>query len=83
MTATMVEEVSFRQWCEEAFGRWEEWARCCRDAEARAFLRRQREGMVLVNVIGHGYRDGEGGKLWEVLKEVVEGKGEMNNADGV
>ncbi|KAI4256852.1 MAG: hypothetical protein L6R42_005993 [Xanthoria sp. 1 TBL-2021] len=72
MTATMVEEVSFRQWCEEAFGRWEEWARCCRDGEARAFLKRQGEGVVLVNVIGHGYRDGEGGRLWEVLREVVE-----------
>lgn len=83
MTATMVEEVSFRQWCEEAFGRWEEWARCCRDPEARAFLRRQREEVVLVNVIGHGYRDGEGGRLWEVLREVMEGKGEMNSVDGV
>ncbi|KAL8997744.1 MAG: hypothetical protein Q9169_003073 [Polycauliona sp. 2 TL-2023] len=75
MTATMVEEVSFRQWCEEAFGRWEEWARCCRHGDARAFLRRQREGVVLVNVIGHGYRDREGERLWEILKEVVEVKG--------
>ncbi|KAI4093828.1 MAG: hypothetical protein LQ339_007610 [Xanthoria mediterranea] len=71
MTATMVEEVSFRQWCEEAFGRWEEWARCCRDGAARAFLRRQREGVVLVNVIGHRYRDGEGDRLWKVLREAV------------
>ena len=27
-TATMVEEVSFRSWTEEAFGIWAEWARC-------------------------------------------------------
>ena len=27
-TATMVEEVSFRAWAEEAFGVWAEWARC-------------------------------------------------------
>ena len=71
-TATMVEEVSFRAWCEEAFGRWEEWARCCREAGARAFLRRCREEVVLVNVIGHAYRKGEGGRLWEILREVVE-----------
>ncbi|KAL8729794.1 MAG: hypothetical protein Q9166_004517 [cf. Caloplaca sp. 2 TL-2023] len=82
MTATMVEEVSFQQWCEEAFGRWEEWARCCRGPEARAFLRRQREGVVLVNVIGHGYREGEGGRLWEVLREVVGKLLKQNGTDG-
>ncbi|KAL8681355.1 MAG: hypothetical protein Q9186_002498 [Xanthomendoza sp. 1 TL-2023] len=84
MTATMVEEVSFRQWCEEAFGRWEEWARCCREGEARGFLRRMREGVVLVNVIGHEYRTGEGERLWELLREVVGnvGFGQANGVDG-
>jgi methylenetetrahydrofolate reductase (NADPH) len=68
-TATMVEEVSFRQWVEEAFGRWGEWGRCVRGRESREFLRGVREGWWLVNVIGHGYRDGEGGELWDVLLE--------------
>jgi methylenetetrahydrofolate reductase (NADPH) len=76
-TATMVEEVSFRAWVEEAFGIWGEWGRCVGEAsrlgkvereDARAsieFLREVRRGVWLVNVIGHGYR--EGGRLWAVL----------------
>ena len=79
----MVEEVSFRAWCEEAFNRWEEWARCCRGPEARGFLRGEARRVVLVNVIGHGYRDGEGDGLWRILREAaemgeggVDGKGE-------
>ena len=74
-TATMVEEVSFRAWVEEAFGIWGEWARCVGEAarrgrvekarQSRDFLRRTERDVWLVNVIGHGYR--EGGRLWEVL----------------
>ena len=79
-TATMVEEVSFRAWVEEAFGIWGEWGRCLGEAsrlgrvgreEARAsmeFLRRARRDVWLVNVIGHDFR--EGGKLWDLLVEV-------------
>lgn len=33
-TATMVEEVSFRAWTDEAFGIWAEWARCVGGAAA-------------------------------------------------
>ena len=76
-TATMVEEVSFRAWMEEAFGIWEEWARCVGEAarrgrvekarQSRDFLRKTEKDVWLVNVIGHGYR--EGGRLWEVLME--------------
>lgn len=76
-TATMVEEISFRAWVEEAFGIWGEWARCVGEAarrgrvekarESRDFLRRTGKEVWLVNVIGHGYR--EGGRLWEVLME--------------
>ena len=74
-TATMVEEVSFRAWVEEAFEIWGEWARCVGEAakrgrmekatESRDFLRRTGKDVWLVNIIGHGYR--EGGRLWEVL----------------
>ena len=76
-TATMVEEVSFRAWVEEAFGIWEEWARCVGEAvkrgraqkarESREFLRKLEQDVWLVNVIGHSYQ--EGGRLWEVLME--------------
>lgn len=82
-TATMVEEVSFRAWCEEAFGRWEEWARCCRSGEAREFLRRCKDGLVLVNVIGHVYRESEGEGLWEILEKAAKGeKNEVNGENG-
>lgn len=76
-TATMVEEVSFRAWVEEAFSIWGEWGRCVGEAgrgggggvqrarDSRAFLRRMEREVWLVNVIGHGYR--ERGRLWEVL----------------
>ncbi|KAL8711431.1 MAG: hypothetical protein Q9220_004089 [cf. Caloplaca sp. 1 TL-2023] len=80
-TATMVEEVNFRAWCEEAFGRWEEWARCCRKVEARAFLRRRKGDMVLINVIGHAYRGGEGEGLWRTLREAA-GRGDKANGRG-
>ncbi|KAK4694832.1 methylenetetrahydrofolate reductase (NADH), partial [Lecanoromycetidae sp. Uapishka_2] len=78
-TATMVEEVSFRAWVEEAFSIWGEWGRCVGEAsrlgkvgrdEARKsmeFLRGVKRGVWLVNVIGHNYR--ERGRLWEVLTE--------------
>ena len=76
-TATMVEEVSFRAWVDEAFGIWGEWARCVGEAarrgraekarESREFLRKTEKDVWLVNVIGHGYR--EGGRLWEMLME--------------
>lgn len=74
-TATMVEEVSFRAWVEEAFGIWAEWARCVGEAarrgkverarQSRDFLRKTERDVWLVNVIGHGYR--EWGRLWELL----------------
>lgn len=74
-TATMVEEVSFRQWGEEAFGIWAEWARGVGQAagaredgrRCRAFLGEVRASTTLVNVIGHGYREAD--RLWEVLLE--------------
>ena len=76
-TATMVEEVSFRVWVEQAFRIWGEWARCVGEAarrgrvekarQSRDFLRKTEKDVWLVNVIGHGYR--EGGRLWEVLME--------------
>lgn len=75
-TATMVEEASFRAWAEEAFGLWTEWARVAGEGptgstEARQFLRKCREESVLVNVIGHEFRDPR--RLWEILGGVNAG----------
>lgn len=81
-TATMVEEVSFKAWGEEAFAIWSEWGRCVGEVarryrvgsedkerlrKCREHLQRMRKETVLVNVIGHQYR--EAGRLWEVLME--------------
>lgn len=66
-TATMVEQVNFRQWAEEAFGRWEQWSHVVLRPESRDFLQSQKHNLWLVNVIGHGYREGEGNRLWEIL----------------
>ena len=76
----MVEEVSFRAWGEEAFGIWAEWGRCIGEVARQLrgeekerlracwdFLLRMRKDTVLVNVIGHGYK--EKGRLWDILME--------------
>lgn len=70
VTPTIIEEVSFRAWMEEAFGIWAEWERVYHvrgegNDETRMLLRDCREGSWLVNVICHGYR--EPGRLWEIL----------------
>ena len=66
VTPTIIEEISFRAWAEEAFGIWTEWERCWgAGTETRRVLRDTRDGLVLVNVIGHGYREEE--RLWEIL----------------
>ena len=66
VTPTIIEEISFRAWAEEAFAIWREWERCYAvGSETREFLSKERESVWLVNVIGHGYR--EPGRLWEIL----------------
>ena len=66
-TATMVEQVNFRQWAEEAFAKWEQWSHVVLKKESRDFLQSQKNDLWLVNVIGHGYREGEGNRLWDIL----------------
>ena len=72
VTPTIIEEVSFRAWMEEAFGIWAEWERVYHmrgkgNEETRKLLRECTEGSWLINVICHGYR--EEGRLWEILME--------------
>lgn len=66
ITPTIIEEVSFRAWAEEAFGIWGEWARVYgKDSETRKVIDGIKEDVWLVNVIHHAYVEGEG--LWDVL----------------
>lgn len=76
VTPTIIEEVSFRAWGEEAYGIWRAWERCYpmapvsgseRGVATRQLLGSVREEVWLVNVICHAYR--EPGRLWEILLE--------------
>ena len=66
VSPTIIEEMSFRAWVEEAFGIWREWERCyTADSPARNTIKDCRENMWLVNVIGHEYPEPDG--LWDLL----------------
>lgn len=70
ITPTIIEEVSFRAWAEEAFGIWDEWSRVYggRKNDGRGtegVIRGVKEGLWLVNVIHHGFVERDG--LWELL----------------
>ena len=62
---TIIEEMSFKAWVEEAFNLWAEWERCYPAGKTREFLRQRREDSYLVNVIGHTFK--QPGELWEIL----------------
>ena len=66
VSPTIIEEMSFRAWAEEAFGIWREWERCYAiGSPSRELIKDCRENMWLVNVIGHVYQEPEG--LWDIL----------------
>lgn len=68
VTPTIIEEVSFKAWLEEAFGIWREWQRVYPPrSDTSRLLERCRKEYWLVNVIHHGYVEGE--RLWELLGE--------------
>ncbi len=68
ITPTIIEEVSFRAWMEEAFGMWREWQRVYPPkSETSRLLERCRNEYWLVNVIHHAYVEPE--KLWQLLNE--------------
>lgn len=67
VTPTIIEAVSFRSWCDEAFSIWKEWQRVYPSrSPSGKLLGSVREDFWLVNVIWGDYVDGEG--LWEFLK---------------
>ncbi|MCJ1385408.1 hypothetical protein MMC17_008531 [Xylographa soralifera] len=66
VTPTIVEEVSFRAWVDEAFGIWAEWEHCyAPESRSRCLLQEERERCWLVNVICHDFR--QKNRLWEIL----------------
>ncbi|KAF5005760.1 hypothetical protein FDECE_7817 [Fusarium decemcellulare] len=66
ITPTIIEEVSFRAWCEEAFGIWGEWAKVYgRGSESEKLLNGIKEEYWLVNLIHHDFVEKDA--LWQVL----------------
>lgn len=68
ITPTIIEQVSFRAWLEEAFGIWHEWQRVYPPNSPTAkTLSDIRRSYWLVNVIHHAYV--EPNVLWDLLLE--------------
>lgn len=68
VTPTIIEEVSFRAWSEEAFGIFGEWAKVYDRASPSArLLESVRRDAWLVNIIHHDYVDRDA--LWNFLLE--------------
>jgi methylenetetrahydrofolate reductase (NADPH) len=68
VTPTIIEEVSFRAWSEEAFGIWGEWAKVYgKGSESEKFLNGIKQDYWLVNVIHHEFV--EKNALWQLLMD--------------
>lgn len=77
ITPTIIEEVSFRAWGEEAFRIWDEWRRIFpRGSPTESFLEQMKNDVWLVCVIGQRFGAGgepgkdsteDGNLLWKVL----------------
>jgi len=66
VTPTIIEEVSFRAWSEEAFGIWTEWAAVYgKGSETEVLLNAIRADSWLVNIIHHDYVEKDA--LWDLL----------------
>ncbi|TQV99220.1 methylenetetrahydrofolate reductase [Cordyceps javanica] len=66
VTPTIIEEVSFRAWCEEAFGIWDEWSRVYgKGSPSATLLSGIRDDYWLVNIIHHDFVDQQA--LWDLL----------------
>ncbi|KUI71582.1 Methylenetetrahydrofolate reductase 2 [Cytospora mali] len=66
VTPTIVEEVSFRAWAEEAFGIWGEWAQVYGKGSASTqFLEKMKGELWLVNIIHHEFVEKDA--LWDLL----------------
>ncbi|KAI3324996.1 methylenetetrahydrofolate reductase 2 [Xylariaceae sp. AK1471] len=66
VTPTIIEEVSFRAWAEEAFGIFGEWAQVySKGSESEKLLETARADCWLVNIIHHDYMNKDA--LWDLL----------------
>lgn len=66
ITPTIIEEVSFKAWAEEAFGIWDEWGRVYGPkSETKKVIDGVSEDLWLVNIIHHAFVEKEA--LWELL----------------
>lgn len=66
--STIIEEISFFAWKEEAFEIWQEWARLYpRGSPARGYLDSVADEWWLVSLIHHDYKDKDA--LWRFLLE--------------
>ncbi|CAK7235383.1 methylenetetrahydrofolate reductase 1 [Sporothrix bragantina] len=66
ITPTIVEEVSFRAWSEEAFGIWKEWAALYpKNSATDKLLERTRNDCWLVNIIHHNFIEKDA--LWNLV----------------
>ncbi|KAI1214882.1 MTHFR-domain-containing protein [Annulohypoxylon truncatum] len=66
ITPTIIEEVSFRAWSEEAYGIFAEWAQVYgKGSESEKLLEDARADSWLVNIIHHDYVDKDA--LWNLL----------------
>lgn len=66
ITPTIIEEVSFKAWSEEAFGIWSEWAKVYgRGSESEKLLNGIKEDYWLVNIIHHDFVEKDA--LWKLL----------------
>ncbi|KAI1477207.1 MTHFR-domain-containing protein [Daldinia eschscholtzii] len=68
ITPTIIEEVSFRAWSEEAFGIFGEWAQIYgKGSETEKLLEKAKADSWLVNIIHHDFIDKDA--LWRLLLE--------------
>ncbi|WFD36158.1 methylenetetrahydrofolate reductase [NAD(P)H] [Malassezia cuniculi] len=65
---TIIEELSFRAWRDEAFAIWREWEQLHHPRSAtRQFIRKVHDSRWLVTVVHHDYKDPNA--LWKLLTE--------------
>ncbi|KAI1763019.1 MTHFR-domain-containing protein [Hypoxylon sp. FL1150] len=68
ITPTIIEEVSFRAWSEEAFGIFGEWAQVYgKGSDSEKLLENARTDSWLVNIIHHDYVEKDA--LWDLLSK--------------
>lgn len=66
VTTTLIEEMSFTAWAEEAFSIWTEWEHLYPlQTASRQLLERVGQSRWLISVVHHDYKDAEG--LWQFL----------------